>query len=83
MQLNGTSKTVMAIILSVVVTIFIMLFSGLTGSVESIQTTSRDNRERIVAVEVRIESIVEKINEIHLDQKEIKEDIKEILKALR
>ena len=83
MTLNGTSKTVMGIILSVVVTVFIMLFSGLTSSVNSVQTVNRENRERIVAVETRIESIVDKIDMIYTNQKEIKKDIKEILQVLK
>ncbi len=83
MTLNGNGKIAIGIVLSVVVTIFVMLFTGLTGSVKSVQATSRENSERIVAVEVRIEGIVDKIDEIHLDQKEIKKDIKGILQALR
>ncbi len=83
MTLNGNGKTVMGIILSVVVTIFIMLFSGMNGSVKSVQAVNRENRERIVAVETRLESIVDKIDMIYTNQKEIKVDIKEILQALR
>ncbi len=83
MTLNGNSKTVMGIILSVVVTIFIMLFSGMNGSVKEGHATSRENSERIVAVETRLEGLVDKIDMIYTDQKEIKGDIKEILQVLR
>ncbi len=83
MTLNGNSKTVMGIILSVVVTIFIMLFSGMNGSVKEVQAVNRENSERIVAVETRLEGLIDKIDMIYLDQKEIKGDIKEILQALR
>ena len=83
MTLNGNSKTVMGIILSVVVTIFIMLFSGMNGSVKEVQAVNRESSERIVAVETKLESLIERIDEIRLDQKEIKGDIKEILQALR
>jgi len=83
MALNGNSKTVMGIILSVVVTIFIMLFSGMNGSVKEVQAVNRENSERIVAVETRMENLTDKIDMIYKDQKEIKVDIKEILQALR
>ncbi len=83
MILNGNGKTVMGIILSVVVTIFIMLFSGMNGSVKEVQAVNRVNSERIVAVETRLEGLVDKIDMIYIDQKEIKGDIKEILQALR
>ena len=83
MTLNGNSKTVMGIILSVVVTIFIMLFSGMNGSVKEVQAVNRESSERIVAVETRLEGLVDKIDMIYIDQKEIKGDIKEILQALR
>ncbi len=83
MTLNGNGKTVMGIILSVVVTIFIMLFSGMNGSVKEVQAVNRVNSERIVAVETRLEGLVDKIDMIYIDQKEIKGDIKEILQALR
>jgi len=83
MALNGNSKTVMGIILSVVVTIFIMLFSGMNGSVKEVQAVNRENSERIVAVETRMENLTDKIDMIYKDQKEIKIDIKEILQALR
>ena len=83
MTLNGNSKTVMGIILSVVVTVFIMLFWGMDGAVKEGYTTSRENSERIVAVETRLEGLVDKIDMIYIDQKEIKDDIKEILQALR
>ncbi|KKL51454.1 hypothetical protein LCGC14_2295320 [marine sediment metagenome] len=83
MTLNGNSKTVMGIILSVVVTIFIMLFSGMNGSVKEVQAVNRESSERIVAVETRVEGLVDKIDMIYIDQKEIKGDIKEILQALR
>ena len=83
MILNGNSKTVMGIVLSVVVTVFIMLLTGVTGRVDSVQATSRENRERIVAVETKMDSLVDKIDVIYTDQKEIKEDIKEILQVLR
>ncbi len=83
MTLNGNGRTAIGIILSVIVTIFIMLFWGMDGSVKEGRATSRENRERIVAIEVKIEGIVDKIDEIHLDQKEIRDDIKEILQALR
>jgi len=83
MQLNGNSKTVIGIILSVVVTIFIMLVTGLTGSVREVQTVNRENRERIVAIETKMGAMVDKIDQIYTDQKEMKNDIKEILQALR
>jgi len=83
MALNGNSKTVMGIILSVVVTIFIMLFSGMNGSVKEVQAVNRENSERIVAVETRMENLTDKIDMIYKDQKEIKVDIKEILQVLR
>lgn len=83
MTLNGNSKTVMGIILSVVVTIFIMLFSGMNGSVKEVQAVNRVNSEKIVAVETRLEGLIDKIDMIYIDQKEIKGDIKEILQALR
>jgi len=83
MTLNGNSKTVMGIILSVVVTIFIMLFSGMNGSVKEVQAVNRESSERIVAVETRLEGLGDKIDMIYIDQKEIKGDIKEILQALR
>jgi len=83
MTLNGNSKTAIGIFLSVVVTIFIMLFTGMDGSVKNVQAMNRENRERIVAVETRIDSMVDKIDMIYEDQKEIKEDIKQILQALK
>ncbi len=83
MTLNGNGKTVMGIILSVVVTVFIMLFWGMDGAVKEGYATSRENSERIVAVETRLEGLVDKIDMIYIDQKEIKGDIKEILQALR
>jgi len=83
MTLNGNSKTVIGIILSVVVTIFIMLVTGLTGSVKEVQAINRDNRERIVAIETKMGAMVDKIDQIYTDQKEMKNDIKEILQALK
>ena len=84
MTLNGNSRTaIMTAVLTSVVVIFVMLFTGLTGSVKEVQAVNRENRERIVAVETRLESIVDKIDVIYADQKEIKEDIKKILQALR
>ncbi len=83
MTLNGNGKTVMGIILSVVVTIFIMLFSGMNGSVKEVQAVNRGHSERIVAVETKLEGLIDKIDMIYTDQKEIKGDIKEILQALR
>ena len=83
MTLNGNGKTVMGIVLSAVVTIFIMLFWGMNGSVKEVQAVNRESSERIVAVETKLESLIERIDEIRLDQKEIKGDIKEILQALR
>ena len=84
MTLNGNSRTaIMTAVLTSVVVIFVMLFTGLTGSVKEVQAVNRENRERIVAVETKLESIVDKINIIYADQKEIKKDIKEILQTLR
>ena len=83
MTLNGNSKTAIGIFLSVVITIFIMLFTGMDGSIKDVQAMNRDNRERIVAVETRIDSMVDKIDMIYEDQKEIKGDIKQILQALK
>ena len=83
MTLNGNSKTAIGIFLSVVVTIFIMLFTGMDGSIKDVQAMNRENRERIVAVETRIDSMVDKIDIIYIDQKEIKEDIKKILQVLK
>lgn len=84
MTLNGNSRTaIMTAVLTAVVVIFVMLFTGFTGSVREVQGISRENRERIVAVEVKIENIVKKLSEIHLDQKEMKNDLKEILRVLK
>lgn len=83
MTLNGNSRTVLLMVLSVVVTIFIMLFASQTSSIENVEATGRENSERIVAVETRLESLADKIDMIYTDQKEIKRDIKEILQALR
>jgi len=83
MTLNGNSKTVMGIIISVIVTVFIMLFTGVTSSVDNIRATSRENRERVVAVEVKMENLIKKIDEIRIDQKDIRKDIKEILQKVK
>jgi len=83
MTLNGNGRTAIGIVLSVVVTIFIMLVTGLTGSVREVQTVNRENRERIVAIETKMGAMVDKIDQIYTDQKEMKNDIKEILQALR
>jgi len=84
MTLNGNSRTaIMASVLTAVVVIFVMLFTGLTGSVKSVQAVNREQSERIVAVETRLEGLIDKVNMIYTDQKEIKEDIKEILQILR
>jgi len=83
MTLNGNSKTAIGIFLSVVVTIFIMLLTGVTGSVKDVQAVNRKHSERIVAVETRLEGLVDKIDMIYTNQKEIKGDIKQILQALK
>jgi len=83
MTLNGNGRTAIGIVLSVVVTIFIMLVTGLTGSVREVQTVNRENRERIVAIETKMGAMVDKIDQIYTDQKEMKNDIKEILQALK
>ncbi len=84
MTLDGNSRTaIMASVLTAVVVIFVMLFTGLTGSVKEGQAVNRENSERIVAVETKLEGLVDKIDMIYTDQKEIKGDIKEILQALR
>ena len=84
MTLNGNSRTaIMASVLTAVVVIFVMLFTGLTGSVREVQAVNRQNSERIVAVETRLEGLVDKIDMIYTDQKEIKGDIKKILQVLR
>ena len=84
MTLNGNSRTaIMSAVLTAVVVIFVMLFTGLTGSVKDVQAMNRENRERIVAVETKLEGLADKIDMIYTNQKEIKNDIKEILQALR
>ena len=84
MTLNGNGRTaIMTAVLTTVVVIFVMLFSGLTGSVEGIQRRSQGNTERIVAIETELRGIDEKIDELKVGQKEMREDIKEILQALR
>ena len=84
MTLNGNSRTaIMTAVLTAVVVIFVMLFTGLTGSVKDVQAVNRENSERIVAVETKLEGLADKIDMIYTNQKEIKNDIKEILQALR
>ena len=84
MILNGNSRTaIMTAVLTSVVVIFVMLFTGLTGSVREVQAVNRVNSERIVAVEAKLEGLVDKIDMIYVNQKEIKCDIKEILQALK
>jgi len=60
-----------------------MLFTGVTSSVDNIRATSRENRERVVAVEVKMKNLIKKIDEIHIDQKDIRKDIKEILQKVK
>jgi len=84
MALNGNSRTaIMSAVLTAVVVIFVMLFTGLTGSVKDVQAVNRENSERIVAVETKLEGLADKIDMIYTNQKEIKNDIKEILQALK
>lgn len=86
MTSNGNSKllySVMASVLTAVVVIFVMLFTGITGSVREFQTENREQGERVTAVEVKIESIYERIDDIRTGQKEIRSDVKEILRAIK
>ncbi len=86
MPLNGNGKIALIAsavgVLSVVVTIFIMLVSGLDGSVREVQSRGREQGERITAVEVELEGIDEKVDDIRTEQRGIREDVKKILQAL-
>ena len=87
MELNGNGKVVgvsaLVGILAVVVTIFIMLQSGLGGSVKAIMLSDREQGERITAVEVELDGIDDKVDNLLVEQRGMREDIKEILQALR
>ena len=80
---TAVTTAVSTSVLTAVVVIFVMLFTGLTGSVKDVQAVNREHSERIVAVETRMDSIVDKIDMIYTNQKEIKGDIKQILQALK
>ena len=87
MELNGNGKLIgissLVGILAVVVTIFIMLQSGLGGSVKAIMLSDREQGERITAVEVELDGIDDKVDNLLVEQRGMREDIKEILQALR
>ncbi len=83
MDLNGNGKLIgvssLVGILAVVVTIFIMLQSGLGGSVKAIMLSDREQGERITAVEVELDGVSEKIDHTNSELREMRNDIKILL----
>ena len=86
MTLNGNGRIVgvasVVGILAVVVTIFIMLQTGLSGSVRDIMITDREQGERLTAVEVELDGVSEKVDYTNSELREMRNDIKVLLQRV-